>query len=146
MQNPVVNTIEVEDMSDKNGLLVVAETEEDCVDDETYDFSHPENVLIQVVKSENGFTWKGFKIEHATVMASFEDTVSGIASYEQSYGGFLEDRMEEIIDCPYKEGFYVIVGVTGAYFRGDGWSTDDDMDFYCEDVREATAEEIADWH
>ena len=39
-------------------------------------------------------------------------------------------------------GFYVMEGIIGSYFRGDGWTTDDDEEFEYEFLRYATQEEI----
>ena len=45
-----------------------------------------------------------------------------------------------LIDPP-GEGFFVVEGMTGHYTRGDGWMTDDDMEFYFTGVRPATEED-----
>lgn len=39
-------------------------------------------------------------------------------------------------------GFYVLEGVTGTYYPGDGWMTDNDEEWDFELCRRATAEEI----
>lgn len=120
-------------------LIPIAETEEP----EVFDFSSPENVLIEVIMHDPaGPTddWKNFGIESTTVISG-KDDVTGAASYEKSYGGFLDYTIQDMIDPP-GEGWFTIVGMTGSYTRGDGWMTDDDMDFYHEAVRPATEEEI----
>lgn len=40
-----------------------------------------------------------------------------------------------------EEGDWVFVGVHGHYFRGDRWTTDDDVEFYYDEIRRATDEE-----
>lgn len=114
--------------------------------EERFDFSSPEHVLIEVV--EDGFNqhgygeWKGRTIQTCAVIWSADNTVTGAASYEQSYGGFLDYTIEGMIDYP-GEGWWVVENVTGYYSKGDGWMTDDNMDFYCGPVRPATPDEIA---
>jgi hypothetical protein len=39
-------------------------------------------------------------------------------------------------------GWYVMEGVIGHYYRGDGWTTDDDEEFEFATLRYATQEEI----
>lgn len=129
--------------------ITFSEKKEEETDEyrEVFDFNSPEDVLIQVEKTEisaasNGWSKLGFCITGATVISGKEG-VTGAASYEQSYGSFLEYTLENIVDCPKKEGWYVVEEVTGAYFKGDGYTSDDDMDFYCKGIRPATEQEIA---
>jgi len=114
-------------------------------DPEAFDFSSPEDVLIEVIaddiRNQSG-AWKGFMVDSCTVLRGAEG-VTGAAMYEQAYGGFLDYTIEGMIECPKAEGWYVVLGITGHYTRGDGWSTDDDMDFYFDSVRPATDDEIA---
>lgn len=112
----------------------------------TFDFSHPEDVFIEVdydeVVTRRG-GWERFAIVHAIVIPNGD--VTGAASYECEYGGFLNYTLEAILDEPEKVGFYVVQGVTGVYTHGDGYTTDDDMDFYYEGIRPATDEEVRDY-
>lgn len=109
------------------------------------DFNSPEDVLIDIAASADADRtlphWKFHSIESCTVINGAGNII-GAASYEQSYGGFLDYTIEGLIDCP-GEGWFVVEGITGCYHKGDGWMTDDDMDFYCGKVRPATPEEIA---
>lgn len=124
--------------------ITYAEEETEDNYKEVFDFNSPEDVLILVETSGINKTgdWKGFTIVEATVISGKEG-VTGAASYEQSYGGFLDYTLERIVDCPKKQGWFVVEKVTGAYFKGDGYTSDDDMEFYCEGIRPATDEEIA---
>src|SRR3546814_18587837 len=73
---------------------------------ERIDLSSPEDVLIEVIADESPYErwdWKGFQIDSCTVIGG-KDGVTGAASYEQSYGGFLDYVLEDIIDCPKREG------------------------------------------
>jgi hypothetical protein len=47
-----------------------------------------------------------------------------------------------MLDEGLQPGFYVMEGVTGHYFRGDGWTQDDDEEFYFETLRYANEQEI----
>lgn len=40
-------------------------------------------------------------------------------------------------------GWWMIEGIVGHYMRGDGWMTDDDVDWDYKNVRKATPNEIA---
>jgi hypothetical protein len=111
----------------------------------TFDFSSPEDVLIGVVRDNGPFSngdWQGWTIESCTVIYG-KDGVIGAASYENSYGSFVDYTIAGMIDCPKAEGFFVVVGMMAVYHKGDGWTTDDDMDFFHEAVRPATEDEIA---
>lgn len=88
-------------------------------------------------------TWKTHDIEINMVVDDFTTEVCGVASYESWYGGFLDYTIKDHVKCP-GEGIFVAEDITGVYTRGDGWTTDDDMDFYFGPVRPATIEEIAD--
>lgn len=109
----------------------------------TFDFSIPEDVILEVIEEPRCFRsgWKKFSIDYVTV-AYGDDHKEGAASYESSYSGFLDYTLEGIVDEPTREGIFVIEDVTATYHRGDGWTTDDSMDFYCGDMRPATMEEI----
>lgn len=121
--------------------LTPVETEVE--DREVFDFSSPEDVLIYVLSDDNrhGYgEWKDHLVDLCTVIKGAEGVI-GAASYDEIYGGFLNYTIEGLIDCP-GEGWWVVENVTGEYTKGDGWMTDDNMDFYCGAVRPATEEEI----
>lgn len=112
---------------------------------EKFDFSSPEDVLIEVVGPHDddptNLDWKNWSIESTTVINQANPDVIGAASYESQYGGFLDYTLQGMIDVP-GEGWFVIEKMTGQYHKGDGWMTDDDMDFDIEGVRAATEDEI----
>lgn len=46
-------------------------------------------------------------------------------------------------ECDFETpGHYVIEGIAGDFYKGDGWMTDDDMRFHYESIRKATVDEI----
>lgn len=104
---------------------------------EVFDFNSPEDVLIEVIH----LTDEDWEIETCTIIRGKEG-VTGAASYEHSFGAGLDWTISQIIDRP-PEGWHVVIGVTAVFTRGDGYTTDDDMDFYFETVRPATDEEKA---
>jgi hypothetical protein len=53
------------------------------------------------------------------------------------------DYFLDLCDFP-PDGVWVIEDVTGSYTRGDGWSTDDDEDWYFSGPRPAESREIED--
>lgn len=130
-----------------DGEKLLAETGEDHGPhfEPTFDFNSPEDVLIEVCQNDEGNQgrshWSGWNIESCTIISGAEGVI-GAASYEAEFGGFLNYTIMDLIDPPQAPGFYVVVGVTGVYHKGDGWTTDDDMDFYYKEVRPATADEI----
>lgn len=115
-------------------------------DEPTYDLSYPEDVLILVDESEISLscTWRsvGLEIVEVDIQGSASEP-AGAASYELSEGSGLEYCLESMIWPPPRWGFYVVEGVTANYYRGDGWETDDDMDFEFDLMRPATVEEMA---
>lgn len=125
---------------------LIAAKQEDPQDKEVFDFDSPEDVLIEII--EDGFNqhgyggWKGHSIETCEIIGSANPDVTGAASYEKSYGGFLDYTIEGMIDFP-GEGWWVVEGITGVYTKGDWGFTDDDMRFYHKSVRPATEEEIS---
>ncbi|KRW94332.1 hypothetical protein [Paracoccus sp. MKU1] len=128
-------------------LFQIADDRDEEGGHEVFDFSHPEDVMFEVVEYDplwKKFGWKNFKVD-GTLIVSDADVV-GAASYENSYGGFLDYTVESLADCPRREGIFVLEDVTAIYRRGDGWTTDDDMDFDAGITRPATIEEIvSDW-
>lgn len=124
-------------------LIVTPEPEDEYK--EVFDFNSPEDVLIEVTEKVDNyerFDWNNFSIETCTIIRCENEDVTGAASYEQSYGSFLDYTIEGMIDCP-GPGWFVVENITGYYHKGDGWMTDDDMEFYHTGVRRATPEEIA---
>lgn len=108
---------------------------------EHIDFSFPEDVLIQVKLSSKPLDG-GFNIIGATIIS--DNPVMGAASYEQAYSGFLVYALKDMLNEPILvEGFHVITGVAADITKSDGWTTDDDIDWYYASVRPATDDEIA---
>lgn len=112
---------------------------------EKFDFNSPEDVLIKVVGPHDddptNFEWGNWSIESTTIIRGVEG-ITGAASYEYSYGAGLDYTIEAITECP-GEGWFVVEGITGHFTKGDGWMTDDDMDFYHNGVRPATEQEVS---
>lgn len=126
-----------------NTHLSVIETGCTSEEEEKFDFSKPENVFFYAIHDEqlkeHTYNKREFQIEELCVM----NPCNGAATYEQAYGASLDYTVSDMIDDEIKsDGFYVMEDVTGVYTRGDGWMTDDDMDFYCGKVRPATEAEI----
>lgn len=129
-------------MSNFDDVLQVLPSDLEKEPEEKFDFSSPEDVLIEVIV---GPEYKeGYSIETCTIINS-KDGVSGAATYDDRYGGFLDYMIQSMIDPPKEDGFYVVVGITGTYYRGDGWNTDDDMQFSFVEVRKATVKETREW-
>jgi hypothetical protein len=117
---------------------------EEDIPEEKFDFDSPEDVLIYVIEdqiSNLNSEWKGWSIDGCTIIGTKEN-ISGAASYEKAYGSFLDYTIADMIDCPKREGYFVVRGITGYYSRGDGYSTDDNMYFYFQYVQPATQKEI----
>ena len=132
-------------MSDLPNVMELTAIEAD-EHEQKFDFSCPENILFEIVGPHDddpaNLNWRNWSFEVCTVIGGKEG-VTGAASYDQEYGGFLEYTVQGLIEHPGKAGWFVVENVTGTYFKGDGWGTDDDMDFYFEGVRAATPDEIA---
>lgn len=113
---------------------------------EIFDFTTGEDCIFEVIgpgmdrKCERGF-WKDHQIEDFYVLANHGTT--GALSYDQSYGTGVKHILESML-YPHEvhgPGVYVIEEVTCYFTRGDGWMTDDDVDFDYRLVRPATIEE-----
>ncbi len=119
-------------------------TEPEVDDEPEFDFKVPENVLIRVIEDTLGQVnrnWTGWSIDGLVVLDN-GTTKTGAASYEDGYGGFLEYTIMAFVECPKREGYFVVEGITATVTRGDGWMTDSDMEFKHTGIREATPEEI----
>lgn len=104
---------------------------------EKFNFSSPEDVLIEVWR--DGIS---IQIEIHEIVSQDPDVI-GAAQYEQSYGGFLDYTILDLIGKnTIQDGWWVIQGMTADYIRGDGYTSDDDMVFHYKSLRLATQEEI----
>jgi hypothetical protein len=112
--------------------------DEDDIPEPIFNLNSPEHVIINVIGEDEAKLY----IEEAHVLWCANNDVVGAATYEDQYGGFLDYTIAAMIDMPTKEGWYVVENVTGKFIKGDGWMTDDDMEFYFENLRPATQEEI----
>lgn len=102
-------------------------------------FDAPEDILIEVIPCPSS-KWGGMKIEWCGVLNGPDDC-TGAAGFAISYYGLFEYVLEDLIDPPERAGWYVVTGMTGHFSRGDGWTTDDDTEYYFESVRPALPEE-----
>lgn len=112
--------------------------------EERVDFSSRETVYFYVVYDPERWGshgWRNYSVD--TIYIDGKDGIMGAASYEDAYSGFLDYVIEGMCDEITTEGWYVLENFHGVYTRGDGYSTDDDMDFYSDDPRPATSEEIS---
>ena len=129
--------------TDPDAVLVeFGEIETEDSREPTFDFTSPEDVLIEVVgphDDKESNDWKNYSIETVSIIRSTEGVV-GAASYDSEYGAGLDYTIQNMIDVP-GEGWFVVESITGVYHKGDGWVTDDDMDFYFKAVRPATDED-----
>src|SRR3546814_20032987 len=105
---------------------------------ERIDLSSPEDVLIEVIADESPYErwdWKGFKIDSCTVIGG-KDGVTGAASCEPSYGGFLDYVLDDIIDCPKRAGRFVVEGVPDERRKraGEGKGVSCRVTFGCQRV------------
>lgn len=115
-------------------------------EDQQFHFDDPEDVLIWVIclleDGEEGdrTSWSNWSIEQIE-MLKVGKGAGGAAEYDRLHGVGLDYTLRSILDVPTAEGVFVVEGITGVYHRGDGWTTDDDMEFAYKAVRPATAEE-----
>ena len=136
----------------EENLLEIAPYEPEIEEDEVINFSSPEKVIFLVIRDPKPWRrkndWPDYSVDDIIVVG--KDGIMGAASYEQSYSGFLDYVIEGMCTEITKEGWYVLDNFTGDYTRGDFYTTDDTMDFYSDDPRPATPEEIdehcPDWH
>jgi len=117
-------------------------------EEEQFHFEDPEDVLFWVIclleDGEEGdrTSWKNWSIEQIE-MLKVGKGAGGAAEYDRLHGTGLDYTLQSILDVPKEEGVFVVEGITGVYYKGDGWTSDDDMEFDYKSVRPATAEEKA---
>ena len=125
-------------------LIALAPEEDHADEPEDIRLDHPEDVLFSVdhwpERSTGRGSWKEYCIADAHPIYTTPG-ITGAAEYERIYGGFLDYTVEGLIECP-GEGFWVLEDMTSVFHKGEWGFTDDDMEFYCGDVRPATPEEI----
>lgn len=135
-------------MSTEDNLLgdILEPTDvEDGQDDqaERFDFTTGEDVLIEIVGPHDdnlaNLDWDNWSFESCTVIKC-QDGVTGAAQCEDQYGAGLEYTLKSAIDNP-GAGWWVIPDITCTFIRGDGWTTDDDVDFKMGDIRPASDDE-----
>ncbi|TFZ80944.1 hypothetical protein [Candidatus Macondimonas diazotrophica] len=118
--------------------------DEDDSDDVQYNFDRPEDVLVKVIDDGEfpNRDWGKYRIDDLYILTPLsEDGYAGAASYEQEYGGFLDYAIMGALPAPDAPGIYLISGITATYHCGDGWETDDDMEFHIPPMTPATPEE-----
>lgn len=79
---------------------------------------------------------------HTRYEIEVHDYDSGSSVMWLQEGQGIDYWLQDVIDLE-GTGFYVVEGVTGTYYRGDGWSTDDDEEWEFTLCRRATLEEIS---
>lgn len=109
---------------------------EDDYPEPVFDFSYPEDVIFYLIVDEDYQS-----VDY--IMIINDSDIIGAATYDHGYGCGLDYTIPQIIDDNLPENVYVMEDMTGNYIRGDGWTTDDDMDFDYENLRIATPEESA---
>lgn len=115
----------------------------------SYDLSYPEDVFLDLVwLGDEGRHCQitGYSTEYCTVIPYDDDEeVFGFSSCEQDNSGCLDYMIGQSAgtEFPKEDCFVIVEDVTGAYIRGDGWTTDDDAELYIGGWRIATAEEAA---
>jgi hypothetical protein len=111
--------------------------------EEKFDFGKPESVIFLI----DGIG--PYRVCDVCILDDPNDDdphVMGAMSYEQSYGGFLDYTVEEMLPRDLPFGVYVMEGIAGEYHRGDwSWGEDDDMSFYPGTLRPARYREVRDY-
>ena len=98
-------------------------------------YSDRGRILINVLGPGDGGPYCG---RYELVVHGY-DADSAVMWLEEGIG--IEYWINEDIEI-WIPGWYVIEGVHGVYTRGDGWTTDDDEDWYYDEIRPATSEEV----
>jgi hypothetical protein len=104
-------------------------------DDDLPSYKDPGDILVHVMEILPGSNWPRYELEVLDY-----DSGSSLMWMQEGIGVeyWLRDGAYEFPS----PGYYVIEGVTGTYYRGDGYTTDDDEEWDYKGVREATRDEI----
>lgn len=95
-------------------------------------YQTPGDILVRVDDPADPKTWEVLDYDDASVC--FYISEFGFPfMFEHEWSDMFEEH---------PPGVYVIEGTTGTYRRGDGWTIDDDVDFYPGAIRPATEDEI----
>lgn len=126
----------------ERSTLLVAE-DADVFPERNFNFNHPENVLVHVLFEAS--TYHDELLLHQVAVLDDGSGIDGYATYDHDEGMLEFELLQGLskTDFAHGEGWYVIQSVTGAYFKGDGWMTDDDSEIYLGEIRPATDEECA---
>lgn len=110
------------------------------------EFKRGKSTILFELIEEDTWCWTHFAGgRHLPVGLQIEeiDYDEGDAAIEAE-GGMLDHAVYELLDpAEVGPGWWVIEGFNVHYIRGDGWMTDDDADFYCDDIRRARWSDIA---
>ncbi len=125
-------------MDESNLIMELSDkVEEPHTEEPLYDFSIKEDVHILIyaddVANPHDGKWKGFDLEICEV-DNHGNKKFGMSSYAQYECGCLDYMIKQDWIGDVEAGAYILKDVTGAYFHGDGWTTDDDMEIYIEEI------------
>lgn len=95
-------------------------------------YKDPGDILVRVGDPNVPKTWE---------VLDYDSGSSCFYMDELGFRYLFEEYWSDLFEA-HPPGVYVIEGSTGAYFRGDGWTTDDDAEFYPGTIRPATDDEI----
>ena len=115
-------------MSDFSDFVIL----EDDYPEPEYLSNFPEKITFQV---EDGYIWI------MSVQAQDGSDSQGTTSCEQDHG-CLDYIIERRMIDPPRDGYYVMENATVTYYRGDGWTTDDDAELDGDPIRPARFYEI----
>lgn len=101
------------------------------------DFSYTPDLEEDVL-----FLVDGESVIICSVTASDGTLRDGFTSSEND-NGCLDYMIEMQMAHPLRNGYYVFEKCTVIYFRGDGWTTDDDATLEGKEIRPARLQEIA---
>jgi hypothetical protein len=119
-------------------------------DDREWDYPKPgKSKIVFELIDEDTYEWTvwdaGQKRHREVGLMIDEIQFEGGSAEIEAEQGMLNHAVYDLLD-PFQHGagWWVIEGFYGIFRRGDGWTTDDDVDFECDGIRPARWSDLND--
>ena len=120
-------------------MQLIAQTQTE--DDSEYPRPGKSTILFELIEDETWqwTAWATALNRHMPVGLMIEEIqYEGGSAAIEAEQGMLEDAVYSLLDPDlHSKGWWVMDGFYGTFIKGDGWTTDDDVHFECDEIRPA---------